>query len=115
MRQFFLLITTYLKSEDGLGDVNTVVVEAVLVLGTDEVIVVVLELESGMVDTVVLLGGGVQGGVEGGVPPILDDETMVSSMSTGLCSWSRIIFLTKLYFGFFLFKLGSEIKQKKET
>jgi len=73
-----------LKSEDGLGDVNTVVVEAVLVLGTDEVIVV-------MVDTVVLLGGGVQGGVEGGVPPILDDETTVSSIGTELCSWSRMI------------------------
>ena len=66
-------------------------VEAVLVLGTDEVIVVVLELESGMVDTVVLMGGGVQGGVEGGVPPILDDETTVSSIGTELCSWSRMI------------------------
>ena len=65
-------------------------VEAVLVLGTDEVIVVVLELESGVVDTVVL-GGGVHGGVEGGVPPILDDETMVSSIGTELCSWSRMI------------------------
>lgn len=86
-----------LKSEDGLGDVNTVVVEAVLVLGTDEVIVVVLELESGMVDTVVLLGGGVQGGVEGGVPPILDDETTVSSIGTELCSWSRMIWRPALY------------------
>ena len=80
-----------------MGDVNTVVVEAVLVLGTDEVIVVVLELESGMVDTVVLLGGGVQGGVEGGVPPILDDETMVSSIGTELCSWSRMIWRPALY------------------
>ena len=73
------------------------VVEAVLVLGTDEVIVVVLELESGMVDTVVLLGGGVQGGVEGGVPPILDDETTVSSICTELCSWSRMIWRPALY------------------
>ena len=80
-----------------MGDVNTVVVEAVLVLGTDEVIVVVLELESGMVDTVVLLGGGVQGGVEGGVPPILDDETTVSSIGTELCSWSRMIWRPALY------------------
>ena len=72
-------------------------VEAVLVLGTDEVIVVVLELESGMVDTVVLLGGGVQGGVEGGVPPILDDETTVSSIGTELCSWSRMIWRPALY------------------
>ena len=80
-----------------MGDVNTVVVEAVLVLGTDEVIVVVLELESGMVDTVVLLGGGVQGGVEGGVPPILDDETTVSSIGTELCSWSRMIWRPTLY------------------
>ena len=80
-----------------MGDVNTVVVEAVLVLGTDEVIVVVLELESGMVDTVVLLGGGVQGGVEGGVPPILDDETTVSSIGTELCSWSRMIWRPALF------------------
>ena len=72
-------------------------VEAVLVLGTDEVIVVVLELESGMVDTVVLLGGGVQGGVEGGVPPILDDETTVSSIGTELCSWSRMIWMPALF------------------
>ena len=81
-----------------MGDVNTVVVEAVLVLGTDEVVVVVLELESGVVfDTVVVLGGGVHGGVDGGVPPILDDETTVSSIGTELCSWSRMIWRPALF------------------
>ena len=99
--QFFSyhnFIYIYLKSEDGLGDVNTVVVEAVLVLGTDEVVVVVLEIESGVVfDTVVVLGGGVHGGVDGGVPPILDDETTVSSIGTELCSWSRMIWRPALY------------------
>ena len=58
---------------------------AVVVLGV-EVVMVVLESEG----VVVEFGGGLHGGVEGGVPPILDDETTVSSIGTGLCSWSRM-------------------------
>lgn len=86
-----------LKSDEGLGDVNTVVdvVDALV----DEV------SEPMVVDKPALdpmqVGGGVFGGVVGDVEPSrVDDETTVSSMSTGLCSWSRIIFSTKLYFGF---------------
>ena len=70
-----------LKSDDGLGDVNTVVVVEV-----DAVVEFVMEFG------VVGLGGGVFGGVEGELfPPafaIVDEET--SSMSTDLCSWSLI-------------------------
>ena len=45
---------------------------------------VVLELfESEFVDAG---GGGVHGGVVGGVPPIFDDDTTVSSMGTGFGS-----------------------------
>ena len=67
-----------LKSEDGFGDVNTVVefVEALVEKVSDPDV-----------------GGGVFGGVVGDVDPNrVDDETTVSSMSTGLCSWSRIIY-----------------------
>ena len=65
---------------------------AVVVLGV-EVVMVVLESEG----VVVEFGGGLHGGVEGGVPPILDDETTVSSIGTGLCSWSRMIWRPALY------------------
>ena len=47
---------------------------------------VVLESEG----VVVEFGGGLHGGVEGGVPPILDNKTTVSSIGMGLCSWSRM-------------------------
>ena len=57
-----------LKSDEGLGDVNTVVVEVEAV-------------------GVVVLGGGVFGGVVGAEAIVVDDT---SSMSTGLCSWSLI-------------------------
>ena len=68
-----------LKSDEGLGEVNTVVVEV------DAVEVVEVKLGE------VVLGGGVFGGVEGESPgAIEDDET--SSMSTDLCSWSLICF-----------------------
>ena len=76
----------YLKSEDGFGEVNTVLVDAVLIETGAEVVLVVLELfESVVVDAG---GGGVHGGVVGGVPPIFDDDTTVSSMGTGFGSWS---------------------------
>ena len=65
---------------------------AVVVLGV-EVVMVVLESEG----VVVEFGGGLHGGVEGGVPPILDDETTVSSIGTELCSWSRMIWRPALY------------------
>jgi hypothetical protein len=71
-----------LKSEDGFGEVNTVV-EAVKVGAAAEVVVEELE------------AGGVVGGVVHG-DPIDDDTTVVSSMGTGLCSWSRIVCKTKL-------------------
>jgi hypothetical protein len=71
-----------LKSEDGFGEVNTVV-EAVEVGAAAEVVVEELE------------AGGVVGGVVHG-DPIDDDTTVVSSMGTGLCSWSRIVCKTKL-------------------
>ena len=71
-----------LKSDEGLGEVNTVVV-----------VEVDAEVEAGEVG----LGGGVFGGVEGEPPgAIEDDET--SSMSTDLCSWSLIC--SSLYFWF---------------
>ena len=83
-----------LKSEEGFGEVNTVV----------EVVDVVDEV-SDVVDANV--GGGVFGGVVGDVEPSrVDDDTTVSSMSTGLCSWSRIIF-GGFFFGFF-FELVKE-------
>ena len=75
-----------LKSDEGLGDVNTVVefVNGALV---DEV------SEPGFEPGTIVDGGGVFGGVVGEVEPsLVDDDTTVSSMSTGLCSWSRIIF-----------------------
>ena len=79
-----------LKSDDGLGDVNTVAVVVV------EVDAVEFAIELGVVG----LGGGVFGGVEGEFPPppgvafIVDEET--SSMSTDLCSWS-LIWILRLY------------------
>ena len=77
-----------LKSDEGLGEVNTVVVVEV-----DAVV------EAGEVG----LGGGVLGGVEGEPPgAIEDDET--SSMSTDLCSWSLICSLH------FIFGLALKIK-----
>ena len=78
-----------LKSDDGLGDVNTVVVVEV-----DAVVEFAMEFG------VEGLGGGVFGGVEGEFPPppgvafIVDEET--SSMSTDLCSWS-LIWIPRLY------------------
>jgi len=82
-----------LKSEEGFGEVNTVV----------EVVDVVDEV-SDVVDGPNVVGGGVFGGVVGDVEPSrVDDDTTVSSMSTALCSWSRIIF-GGFFFGFF-FKL----------
>ena len=75
-----------LKSDEGLGEVNTVV----------EVVDALVDEVSEPIDVVAVLiqvGGGVFGGVVGDVEPSrVDDETTVSSMSTGLCSWSRIIF-----------------------
>ena len=78
-----------LKSDDGLGDVNTV---AVVVVEVDAVVEFAMEFG------VEGLGGGVFGGVEGELfPPafaIVDEET--SSMSTDLCSWS-LIWIPRLY------------------
>ena len=91
-----------LKSEEGFGEVNTVV----------EVVDVVDEV-SDVVDGPNVVGGGVFGGVVGDVEPSrVDDDTTVSSMSTGLCSWSRIIFG-----GFFFSDFFSSLlrKNKKKT
>ena len=67
-----------LKSDDGFGEVNTEVV-------------VVDPVEAGGVEAVGG-GGGVFGGVVGEAEPnLVELLTSVSSISTGLCSWSLIL------------------------
>ena len=72
-----------LKSEDGFGEVSTVGVDVLPVVDVSDV---------------VAFAGGVVGGVVGEDGPKVGAGsdgvvagTAVSSISTGLCSWSRII------------------------